>query len=258
MLVTVDDDVDIDRANHDIAEAMNELTSTYELQENFDADYSDTLSSESGSQRIEPFLILTGFQIVASSELSYFSARTSCETDQSNPCSMVPPADHWPPTTSSLPSAIDSFSPVNPPPMSPPLTSPSPTSPPPTSSPPTGPPPTSPLPTGPPPVDPPPTPTATSSPRANSPPLALHFHINTMLGNILIPALSDLRLYSGNGSNFTDRNTGSELFSSFHSFSYLLMPSSSHGDVPSGFYAHFSLKLTCTWTLAVDMCLPAV
>lgn len=61
MLVTVDDDVDIDQANHDIAEAMNELTSAYELQGNRDADCSDTLSCESGLQCIGLFLILTGF-----------------------------------------------------------------------------------------------------------------------------------------------------------------------------------------------------
>jgi len=60
MLVTVDDDVDIDQAEHDITETMNSLASTYELQGDRDVDCSETLSSESGPQRIG--FLLTGFQ----------------------------------------------------------------------------------------------------------------------------------------------------------------------------------------------------
>ena len=129
---------------------------------------------------------------------------------------MAPPTGDRPPTTSSLPSAIDSFSSVNPPPMnaspmSPPLTSPSPTSP---SQ-------TSPPPTSPPTMGPPPSPTATSSPRANSPPPTFSFQNNTFVcTNLLLHALNDLRLNSGNGSIFSDHNIGGELFSSFNSFSY--------------------------------------
>jgi len=230
MLITVDDDVDIDQAKREIAETVNKLTSTYELQENPDAGCSDTLSSESGPQRIGLFLILTGFQIVAPSELSYLTARTSCETDQPDPCSIdppaslsnhdirsgVPPAGHWPPTTPSLPFTIHSFSPMNPPP---------------TNSFPMSPPPTGPSPT-----DPPSAPTATSSLRADSPPPVFNFQNNTFVcTNLLLHALNDLRLNSGNGSNFSDHNSGCELsHCSTHFHTLMLSTSFKHGDVPSG------------------------
>lgn len=58
MLVTVDDDVDIDQAEHDIAETMNNFMSIYELQENRDVGCSETLSGESGLQCIDSYRLV--------------------------------------------------------------------------------------------------------------------------------------------------------------------------------------------------------
>ena len=177
------------------------------------------------------FLILAGFQKVALSVSSYLTARTSFEMDQPNPCSMilppplsnhtsytqsgVSPVEHRPSAlTPLLPSAIGSISPVNSPPMNPPPTSPPLTSPPQMSLPPMSPPPTSPLPTG--------SlfaPTATSSPRGNLLPSGWNFQNSTIY--FILPQ-NDQRSYSGNGSNFSDINTGGELFLPLHSFPYLL------------------------------------
>lgn len=180
-------------AGSDMTDAMNELISTPDLQESPDGDSSDARS-------------------IALSESSYITAITSFETDQPNPYSMIPPtpfSNHTSYTQSGvspvenrpsaltplLPSAIGSISPVNSPPMNPP-----PTSPPQMIPSPMSPPPTSPLPTGS--LF---TPTATSSPRGNLLPSGWNFQNSTIY--FILPQ-NDQRSYSGNGSNFSDINTG--------------------------------------------------
>ena len=233
MLITVDDDVDIEQAQNDIAEAVNGLMSVSEND-------SDVVSRKSEHNLLDLSLILTRFQTVASTEFSFFSALTSIENDQPDhsPSTVPPPSINDPLSIQSGGPPVDVHTSPDTAPLLPDMG--------PTHSPPVGPSPTNPQPMGLPPSSPPPTnlpqmdshptnaPSATNhDPPPSSPGMgSMRDNTITCQNLYLIYALNGI---FGDGTMIGDHNVGGRPLWLSHSRHPLILNfSCNHEVTPSG------------------------